>query len=324
MSIFSVLNPFIMLLRLLFLCLLNFLVVKPISAQQNLVPNPSFEDTLECPDFPGQVWRANGWYIAEQTPDYFHSCCNLTHPVCGVPNNLLGIRNPVTGMAYCGFGAYASNIFSREKVGTKLSESLTIGTRYYVTFFLSSVSSHVQGINGASDKIGILFSTIKYDLTRKPPTNNLCQVWADSIITDTTGWVKISGSFVADSAYEYITIGNSFTDSATNSVKYWGNGNVRQSYYFIDDVCITTDTTSCDFSTYIYTPSKDIPFIIYPNPALDFITLTQLKQYTPIIITNLLGEVVINEKANSETVTIDISRLPSGMYFLGHRRFVKE
>ena len=41
---------------------------------QNLAPNPSFEDTVMCPNLGGQVDRAKFWYTVQNTPDYFHSC----------------------------------------------------------------------------------------------------------------------------------------------------------------------------------------------------------------------------------------------------------
>lgn len=298
--------------------LFSFILFTFFCRAQNLVPNPSFEDTLECPDFPGQVWRAEGWFVAEQTPDYFHSCCNLTHPVCGVPNNILSSRFPTTGVAYCGFGAYASNMFSREKIGIKLSEKLSIGTTYYVSLMLSSVSSHIQGINGGSDKVGVLFSTLKYDLSNLPPTANFCHVWSAGIITDTLGWVKISGSFVADSNYEYLTIGNFFTDSQTNSVKYWTiNGNFRQTYYFVDDVCVTTDSNDCFTPVSIPALSKELPLNVFPNPTLGTATISSFGLLGgEFNLYNIYGQSVFRKQIepSEQKVTVDISSLSDGTY----------
>jgi len=43
-------------------------------AQFNLVPNPTMEDTMQCPDNLDQVSRATGWFAADGTPDYYNSC----------------------------------------------------------------------------------------------------------------------------------------------------------------------------------------------------------------------------------------------------------
>ncbi|MBL0309798.1 MAG: T9SS type A sorting domain-containing protein [Bacteroidetes bacterium] len=61
---------------------------------------------------------------------------------------------------------------------------------------------------------------------------------------------------------------------------------------------------------------------IYPNPANGFIILeTQTEKF--ITLTNLLGEVLFNEKAIGRK-EIDVSHLPSGMYFVNNKKFVKE
>ena len=242
---------------------------------QNLVPNPSFEDTVSCPDFPGQIWRAQGWYIAENTPDYYNVCSNANFPTEGVPNNEFGYRNPATGVAYAGILVYNSIDFYHEKVGIELINSLSVGTRYYVTFKLGSSSVHSPTIsNGGTDKTGILFSTNKFDLNNTPPTNNFCQVKSDAIITDTLGWKTIKGSFIADSAYRFITIGNFYADTATSTLLYWhASGNFLRAYYYLDDICVTTDSLGCDFSSFVVTNENTKPFFAFPNPAIDVINI---------------------------------------------------
>ena len=48
-----------------------------IYAQTNLVPNPSFEDTVGCPDGPGQLYKAVGWYDCTTSPEYMNSCGSM-------------------------------------------------------------------------------------------------------------------------------------------------------------------------------------------------------------------------------------------------------
>src|ERR1700722_4176269 len=66
---------------------------------QNLVPNPSFEDTVSCPTSVDEVYRAVAWSSFGETPDYFNSC---GIDEVGVPKNELGYRSAATGHAYCG------------------------------------------------------------------------------------------------------------------------------------------------------------------------------------------------------------------------------
>lgn len=66
---------------------------------------------------------------------------------------------------------------------------------------------------------------------------------------------------------------------------------------------------------------------IYPNPAKEEITVKNTKT-NKLSIYNLLGELVFNQLISNETVTINISDLPSGIYFLisekKRTKFVKE
>ena len=68
----------------------------------------------------------------------------------------------------------------------------------------------------ATNKFGILFSTVPYSKNNTPAINITPQVISSQIITDTIDWINISGSFIADSTYNYIILGN-FNDDITTS-----------------------------------------------------------------------------------------------------------
>nr|MBK9651722.1 hypothetical protein [Bacteroidota bacterium] len=74
-----------------------------LQARINLVPNPSFEDTLGCPQFyPDLNGKVVDWYSFRGTPDYFNICSSG----CGY-NNQTGYQLPRTGVAYVGVATYA-------------------------------------------------------------------------------------------------------------------------------------------------------------------------------------------------------------------------
>lgn len=90
------------------------------------------------------------------------------------------------------------------------------------------------------------------------------------------------------------------------------------------------DTTSAGVS-----PIEKIKFIIYPNPAQNFISIKFENQIpsAELNIINLLGEVVVSSKINNiNTATIDIASLTTGIYFFQIRegnefhqmKFIKE
>lgn len=289
---------------------------------QNLVPNPSFEDTVACPTGGGQVWKAEHWYVAEKTPDYFNECC--THPSFAVPDNLWGYRYPASGYSYCGFLAYSTiDTLYREKIGVKLSQSLQIGTRYFVSFKLSATVE--ENSSGASNKIGILFSNAQYTPAYLSATKDYCQIWTDSIITDTINWVQVYGSFIADSAYTYMTIGNFFTNAHTDTLRFWEpapqTSYFLQSYYFIDDICVSQDSTECitsPVSIRALVESKRV-VKIYPNPANSHFTVeTETDEPSIIKFYTTDGTLFLTQNIpiGRQTININTTELNNGIYFL--------
>jgi gliding motility-associated-like protein len=71
----------------------------------------------------------------------------------------------------------------------------------------------------------------------------------------------VSGFFIADSAYQYIAIGNFFDDSNTDTSSVGSSSNVQIGYYFIDDVWVSEvkDSTECGevFIPTAFSPNKD-------------------------------------------------------------------
>ncbi|HQP03533.1 MAG TPA: T9SS type A sorting domain-containing protein, partial [Bacteroidales bacterium] len=54
---------------------------------------------------------------------------------------------------------------------------------------------------------------------------------------------------------------------------------------------------------------------VYPNPASEFVTITNAENQT-LVITDMLGKVVARINVSSSLETIDISNLNQGTYFM--------
>ncbi|MCK9289986.1 MAG: T9SS type A sorting domain-containing protein [Bacteroidales bacterium] len=65
-------------------------------------------------------------------------------------------------------------------------------------------------------------------------------------------------------------------------------------------------------------------FSVYPNPATDLITIKGVSPKTELIIINTNGEIVFQTIAGSYEIPIDISGLPTGMYFVNGQKFIKK
>ena len=63
---------------------------------------------------------------------------------------------------------------------------------------------------------------------------------------------------------------------------------------------------------------------IYPDPVSDKIFINNLSPHTPIIITDMLGQIMKRDIAESTKISIDVSALPPGVYCVNKRKFVKE
>lgn len=299
-----------------FFCLF-FLGIKP-TFSQNLVPNWSFEQYNICPDNHGEIEYCNAWIIFKGAGEYFNSC-DITNNY-GVPYNTCGFQEPSTGNAFAGIYTFSltgnqSNSF-RDFIGVELIDPLQIGIKYYLNFKASPAiigSIPFQSDKFISNKLGGLLATYNYNPL---PILNFAHVFTDSIIRDSSIWTTIRGSFVADSNYTYLILGNFFSDSLTSYEEINPNGVFNYAYYYIDDVCLSTDSVLCENFSSINEFNNEEEVNLFPNPCLNSISLSNnSKHYFQIDIVNYLGEIIISTSLkNDETMELNVAFLSSGIY----------
>ncbi len=297
-------------------CLITLLFagfIVNILKSQNLVPNPSFEDTINCPDGTSQVTKAKYWNDLSNTPDYFNACSIIWE--ASVPENFAGYQDAHTGVAYMGMYCYSTVQLYREIIGANLLTPLTIGQKYYVN--LKACMGYRQfGANttAATNKLGVLLTTQNFT-SNPPPINNYSQVYFDSIVIDSINWVTLRGSFIADSAYTHICIGNFFDDAHTDTI-HLGFWTGYLSYYYIDDVCISTDSLFSEVWTSIPAFNKNQSLNIFHNPVNDVIHIENIPYGAQQIdIININGKIEYTTLVkNSNTLDITITYLTEGLY----------
>jgi gliding motility-associated-like protein len=218
---------------------------------QNLVPNSSFENYTKYPcsiriGFPGPPDNIGNyltdWYSPTNTgtPDIYTSEPNIR---CSNSTYLYNLPNAPTGIFYIGiFFAYTYFKKSdREYIQTELTQSLKISKVYKVEIQIKAEAKSII----YSNNIGFLFTTTPIIITSSdpkvaPPILMKPQVNNDSIITSFIEWKKISGFFVADQPYKYLTIGNFFDDTHTKfKSNYVGSDKLEGAYYYFDDISVT-------------------------------------------------------------------------------------
>jgi gliding motility-associated-like protein len=229
-----------------------------ILSQPNLVPNPSFEDTvrnsLNC-IYPSNLEDCKDCFITYSprinTPDYFFST-NL-NPACWCPINFDGFQYARSGDKYVGIIAFTWHspyIFVREYISTKLIQPLKKDTYYCASFHVSLSENSEFAIKG----IGMYFSQNPITNTYSPfaPADSILfhiffnltpQVQSQFIISDTTNWIEIKNAFKAEGDEKYLTIGNFDSDFnlVYNQVKP-PTYTHSSSYYYIDDVSLVEIT----------------------------------------------------------------------------------
>ena len=283
--------------------------------QVNLVSNPSFENFTSCPVSEDELYKAADWFACSASPDYFNSC-DMSNYV-SVPDNAWGYQFAGSGNAYGGFFSRVSTTIAspnyREYLGVNLLSSLSIGIKYFISFKTSPAFDSIEKVNCATNKIGINFSVDScYNPGLVTPSNNAI-IFTNTIQYDTINWVRLTGSFVADSAYNFIIIGNFFDDNNTDTLILDGSLICNSSYYYIDDVCVSTDSLYAN--QYVYTSIAENKIEngikIYPNPCTDYCYVdNNLFEVYNLKISTLQGkEIKFIKNIKDKLLKIDLSNI---------------
>lgn len=283
---------------------------------QNLVPNSGFEQYYGCPTSGAQIDSCMFWKrIGMGTPDYFNACAT-NHWQPDVPNTWNGYQNSHEGNAMAGFYAsqrqYGDN--HREYLQVKLLEPLDSGTIYYIHFYVNLQNSSFYSIGTIGAYISDTIINPFYDDDRLIVTPQIVYNTSYSI-SDTLNWTLVSGTFVPSvNNLQFLTIGNFFSDSSSRITNLLSSSG-GNSYYFIDDVCISSDPNNCRSVDVINDPIVEGKLILFPNPFHDKINV---MHYTNQLIEINLYDVTARKalsKSFTQTTSISTEQLEKGIYF---------
>ena len=222
------------------LLVFTFFTSLSLFAQYNLVPNPSFENYIVCPndplDPPPPPWYTPTTYVCP----YANSCS--TSPNSGVPYNALGnYQYPHSGNGYIGLdyiNQYKQN--HRNYIQVQLKDSLQKGKCYYVEYFVvgqDNAGSHCNNVSALLTKSPKYVDTLNYP-NGIMFSNAQIYNYGNPIIKDTQNWVKISAIYISQGGEKYLTLGNFAYDILTNYIRF-DSSMYDGAGYYIDDVLIT-------------------------------------------------------------------------------------
>lgn len=318
-------------------CLLSVVLLPCFS--QNLVPNPSFEESDTCQLGLGFRFPEQGphhWFSSWGTPDHLQSC--LPYGAAnGIPFNAWTFQEPLEGESCVGMFTYHQNGLDqqREWVVVELLEPLEVGQTYYGSFYANAgFGGNLQNpqVWLGSGNASMLFTmqAAQWDFSSPNPTYpNRAHIIRPDILADTVTWTLVSGSFVADSAYRFVMLGNFFSNALTdtmhfadpNSVFWWA----PRGYTLFDQVCVSAAPDGCDMANGV---EQEVTgeVMLFPNPAAGELWIRGAKGSMGLIH-DAIGRIVWEGWFTEEALRLDVSTWARGMFALrlqgigGYRSF---
>ncbi|WP_299437828.1 OmpA family protein [uncultured Aquimarina sp.] len=200
---------------------------------QNLIPNPSFENTNAAVKKLKHEMQNFGvmanWKALTNSPDAHHpgvSEVKFDHKAPGFLKQF-GPQEPRTGESKVGLYVTSNN--TKESIVAKLTSPLKAGKYYYFHMYVSLGEGRVS--NSCTSSIGSYFTarvprfteTSKYKL----------HIESSEMICDTKTWTKVCGVYRAKGTEKYVSLGY-FSDNPNG--KSLRGGSFNDAYYYIDDV----------------------------------------------------------------------------------------
>lgn len=185
----------------------------PSAFNQNLFPNPGFEEVTGCPGATIYLKNTKYWHGIPNhygTPDQFYGDCGYN----GIQNSMAPNQKPYDGVGYVGSFCYGSNL--REYITVELSEPMLKDSLYQIEFFVMPANGYGTMINS----YGVHFSLeepMGVDPKSLAPIHLEEHVGnpADRMLVERASWTSISGTYKAKGGERFATFGNFKSDDAT-------------------------------------------------------------------------------------------------------------
>lgn len=240
--------------------------------------------------------------------------------------NFFTYQEPFEGNACVGMYTYHQNDQAeyREWIMAPLQEPLMVGQTYYCSFRANAAfggNAEYPQIWLANDKVGLLFTMQDHpwavgDPYPVPPDH--AHITYPQILADTVGWTLVSGSFVADSAYRYVMIGQFFSNALTDTLHLAPQGDpwfwFPRGYTLVDAVCISASPDGCDLGQGVEEEADPVPYV-YPNPATDALVIGHAAGGDAIVL-DMLGQKVWDGRVECDRYALGVAHWPRGAYVL--------
>jgi hypothetical protein len=237
----------------------------------------------------------------------------------------INYQEPKTGDAYLAMFYYNQN--GNNYFQVRLFDSLKAGKKYYAEYYVSLANTLLKGCNN----IAMLFTkqTVYADTTNYTSllqANPQIVSYANPIVTDTMGWVKISGIFTAQGGEQYLTLGNFKLASQTQftQIAPFGTGYNGAAYYAddvavynLDSFCLKADAgkdtaITLGDSVFIgsYTNGIDSLKWQIQNTNIPIDSIRPGFWVHPTVTTSYVLQQVVNGCFSADTVVVNVGTVP--------------
>jgi hypothetical protein len=278
---------------------------------QNLVINPGFEDTLQCPYFVSQIDFAVNWHTSVNTPDYYHACNNtgqVNPGIVGVPNSARGYQPARTGDAFAGVVIYwTAQANYREIFYAQLQSPLVAGVEYSVGMYV--VMNEDNAMWAVDGGLGIYLSSTPINPSTPFAYTPQISNPSGNVLNDTLNWTAISGIYTAAGGEQFITIGSFIPDNMLTIVNR--GGTYPFTSYAIEDVWVLRDSITTGIN-----PANQIRETkVFPNPFEDNLGI-EVPDNTPseVILYDITSRKMLHQEFTN-SVSLNTEAFDSGVYY---------
>ena len=312
-------------------CLIGFVLFCLVteSKAQNLVPNPSFEQGVDCVN--PYLVNAIPWCTANSnmgTSAYYQSCQTASLFKTPYQYNdpcMKSYQIPHSGVAYIDIGSFVMSSVQESTVPqVKLIDTLKSGKIYCVTYYVSVWNNAKYTI----DKLGALLTPTPFPcFVAGGPTVAIAGQYTPQVVStpsvaigDTLNWTEVSGSFTAIGNEAYLAIGDFFTHSQHYILNKFPTNCNGLALYYVDEVSVEeVEIAKAKNDTVIYATdsviignnlSEAALFSWQPTTGLSCTNCPNPKARTSVTTTYTVTKTQC-KSVTSDVITVSVS--PTGL-----------